>query len=57
MILIRVIDLPEDTLVCIIERPGQFLEDTTQIARETGSQNLQLAKDPSEPDRSLRQRT
>ena len=49
MHLIRVIDLPENTLVCIIQRLGQFLKDMTEIARETVSQNLQLAEDPLEP--------
>ena len=49
MDLIRIIDLPEDTLICIIKRFGQFLKDTTQIAWETGSQNFQLAEYPSEP--------
>ena len=49
MHLICVIDLPEDTLVCVIQRLGQFFEDTTQIVWETVSQDLQLAENPSEP--------
>jgi hypothetical protein len=38
--LIRIVDLLQDTLVCVVERFGQFLEDTTEIGRETVPQNL-----------------
>ena len=49
LFMVRVIDLLQDTLVRLIQRFWQFLEDMKQIARETLSQNLQLAVNPSKP--------
>jgi hypothetical protein len=42
-------DLPQYALVCLVQRRGQFTQDTRDVLRETSSQRFELTENPSEP--------